>query len=73
MFDPVIRFELAEWQDYPPEDYQTHPRPTYDVHCPGCGRFARNAGIRYGYNGHHTTETITTDCSQCGKLDSALV
>jgi len=56
--------------DYKPESRRLHP---YNLHCPGCGKFAKFGGIRYGYNGWYDTETLTTHCKKCGDITTEMV
>jgi hypothetical protein len=65
-----LTFELLE--DYTfggifhePETARQHP---YDLHCPGCGRYAKFLRVERGFNGSCSTETLYTNCASCGVL-----
>jgi len=72
----MVKFE---WSDDVFADLQEEievprpgPPPRPSVQCL-CGRFARYVGVRHGYNGSFSTETMTVECSRCGTVTIELV
>lgn len=57
-----MQFELAD-VDYAPEAQRLHP---YDLHCSGCGRYAKHVASEYHYDGWANVLYVTTSCTRCG-------
>lgn len=56
-------------------DYWAHRERyarNHAVHCP-CGRFAKDLGTRWRYNGNYNACFATTDCKRCGVQTVQLV
>lgn len=64
-----ISFVLVD----PDYNQRWYPRQTYDLHCPGCGRYCKLVKIRPHYNGTFDLLTQITNCSKCGRIDIELV
>lgn len=50
-----------------------YTRRTYDLHCPGCGRYCKLVTIRHHYNGWFDLMTQITHCGKCGEVSIELV
>ena len=68
MSDAGVEFFRRD-SDYYYPDYS--PRRTYDLHCPGCGRYAKCKRTYSEYNGWVSYMRVVTRCSKCGDIDEA--